>query len=269
MSKYRDLCPSIREADLYTGCPFDCVYCVAKKKHSKEIKPTGKERELLADPPSDVPLYLSPWTDAYPPCEERENRTGSLVKHLSETEQPFYIITRSLLVKRDAEVIANSKKAFIAVSLNTLDNSITDLLEPSAPTALERAKMIEELTHISRLRTVVRIDPIIPGITDGERLEQLLQWVLETKPFAIGVETLRLNSGIASRMKSALPEEDFNRMMNHYPKLTDEPVHPPMEWRLDLFHRIAGMFETSQVRASFCQATLPVQITKWDCRGGY
>ncbi|MCK5842713.1 MAG: hypothetical protein KAH31_11120, partial [Candidatus Sabulitectum sp.] len=238
-------------------------------KHAKIVQPTDNEQELLTAPVSDIPLYLSPWTDAYPPCEEKHNRTGSLVRHLSKTGQPFYIITRSLLVKRDIDVIRNSKKAFVAISLNTLDNSITNMLEPFAPTAQQRAEMIEELTKIPGLRTVVRIDPIIPGVTDGERLEELLQWVLRIKPFAIGVETLRINNTIAERMKTALPEESFNRMMKHYSKIEDEPVHPPMEWRLDLFHRIAGKFNNTKVRASFCQATLKEKITNWDCRGGY
>ncbi len=269
MPKYRELCPEIREVDLYTGCPFGCVYCVAKPKHAEEIKPTNREQELLSAPVSDIPLYLSPWTDAYPPCEEKHNRTGSLVKHLSKTGQPFYIITRSLLVKRDIDVIRNSKKAFVAISLNTLDNNITDMLEPSAPTAQQRAEMIEELAGIPGLRAVVRIDPIIPGVTDGKKLDELLQWVLKVKPFAIGVETLRINNIITERMKAALPEESFNKMMKHYPVVEDEPVHPPMQWRLDLFHRIAGKFKNSTVRASFCQATLEEKITKWDCRGGY
>ncbi len=269
MPKYREFCPKIREVNLYTGCPFGCVYCVAKPKHAETVQPTGSEQELISAPVSDVPLYLSPWTDAYPPCEKRHNRTGSLVRHLSKTGQPFYIITRSLLVKRDIDVIRNSKKAFVAISLNTLDNSITNMLEPSAPTAQQRAEMIEELAGIPGLRTVVRIDPIIPGITDGKRLEELLQWVLKVKPFAIGVETLRINNTIAERMKTALPEESFNRMMKHYPETEDDPVHPPMECRLDLFRKIASKFKNSPVRASFCQATLPEKITQWDCRGGY
>ncbi len=269
MPKHRELCPAIREVDLYTGCPFGCVYCVAKKKHTEKIQPTNNEQKLLKGATSDIPLYLSPWTDAYPPIEEKHNRTGSLLKHLSKTQQPFYIITRSLLVKRDIEVIRDSKDTFVAISLNTLDSNITDLLEPSAPTPRSRAIMIEEFAGIPGLRTVVRIDPIIPGITDGKRLDELLQWILEVKPFAIGVETLRLNNTIASRMKAALPEEDFSRLMEYYPVLTDEPVHPSIEWRLDLFRKVALQFENSPVRASFCQATLPEQITEWDCRGGY
>lgn len=269
MPKYQGQCPVTREVDLYTGCPFDCVYCIAKHKHSKSIQPTEFEKELLNNQSSDVPLYLSPWTDAYPPCEEKHNRTGSLIKHLSKTEQPFYVITKSLLVKRDVQIIKNSKNTFLAISLNTLDNSITDILEPSAPTARDRASMIEEFVKISGLRTVIRIDPIIPTITDGQKLEELLEWVYKIKPFAIGVETLRLNNSITSRLKNVLPENSFKKMMKYYPGVGTEPVHPPMQWRLDLFHKIADRFKNSPIRACFCKATLPVQITDWDCRGGY
>ncbi len=269
MPKYQGQCPVTREVDLYTGCPFGCVYCVAKQKHTENILPTGNEEELLQITSSDVPLYLSPWTDAYPPSEAEHNRTGTLIKHLSETEQPFYVITRSLLVKRDIDIIKNSKNAFVAISLNTLDNSITDILEPSAPTANQRVALIEELSEIPGLRTVVRIDPIIPALTDGKKLEELLEWIHKIKPFAIGVETLRINSDITSRMKNVLPEDLFKKMMEFYPEVGEEPVHPPMQWRLELFKKIASYFKDSPVRACFCGATLPLQITDWDCRGGY
>lgn len=269
MPKYEGKCPILREADLYTGCPFDCVYCIASPRHPEEVRPTDREKEIFASPLSSVPLYLSPWTDPYPPCEKEHFRTGSLVRHLSRTEQPFYVITRSLLVRRDIGIIRDSSRSFVGISLNTLDEGITDLLEPGAPGAGERADMIGDLIEIKGLRTVVRIDPIIPGITDGERLSALLRWVLKVKPFAIGLETLRMDRFIASRMKNALPEALFDRMMEYYPLLGETPVHPAQEWRLELFRRVAALFEKTDVRACFCRATLPGQITPWDCRGGY
>ncbi|RKZ05795.1 hypothetical protein DRQ25_15345 [Candidatus Fermentibacteria bacterium] len=269
MPKYQGKCPSLREADLYTGCPFNCVYCIASTKHSEEIRPTGQEQKIFANPASDVPLYLSPWTDPYPPCENKHFRTGSVVQYLSRTGQPFYVVTRSLLVRRDIELIRDSNRSFVAISLNTLDCSITDLLEPSAPRADERAAMIQELVGIKGLRTVVRIDPILPGITDGERLSELLSWVLRIKPFAIGVETLRIDKIIASKMKKALPEGMYNRMMEYYPRPGEVPVHPAAEWRLKLFRRVASLFDKTDIRACFCRATLSGQITPWDCRGGY
>jgi len=122
MPKYANKCPEIREADIYTGCPFNCVYCIAAEKHSKEIRATGMGEELIESPSSNIPLYLSPWTDPYPPCEEQKFLTGALLRHLCRTEQPYYVITRSLLVRRDIEVIRKSRGTFIAISLNTLDN---------------------------------------------------------------------------------------------------------------------------------------------------
>ncbi len=269
MPKYKEKCPAMREADLYTGCPFNCVYCIAAPRQSEEVRPTGREQDIFAGPLSSVPLYLSPWTDPYPPCEEEHFRTGSLVRHLSKTGQPFYVITRSLLVRRDIEVIKGSSRSFVAISLNTLDEDITGLLEPDAPGAGERVDLIQDLAGITGLRTVVRIDPIIPGITDGERLMELLQWVLSVKPFAIGLETLRMDRFIASRMRNVLPEVMFNRMMEYYTLPGEVPVHPAQEWRLELFRRVAALFENTDVRACFCRATLPEQITSWDCRGGY
>ncbi|MEN8208859.1 MAG: radical SAM protein [Candidatus Fermentibacteria bacterium] len=269
MPKYEGKCPNLREADLYTGCPFNCVYCIAEQRHSEEIRPTDREQEIFAGPASDIPLYLSPWTDPYPPCEEEHFRTGSLVRHLSSTGQPFYVITRSLLLRRDIKIICDSNRSFVGISLNTLDDSITDILEPCAPGAVDRAELIRDLLEMEGLRTVVRIDPVIPGITDGEKLSELLEWVMEINPFAIGLETMRMNRSIESRMKNALPEAMYDRMMEYYPIPGEVPVHPAQEWRLDLFRRVASQFDKTDIRACFCRATLPEQITPWDCRGGY
>jgi DNA repair photolyase len=269
MPKYPGKCPDFREADLYSGCPFGCVYCIAKGEHSPVVVPSNAELELISGPCSRVPLYLSPWTDPYPPCEENEFRTGNLVRHLSTTGQPFYIVTKSLLVKRDAGVIRDGNRSFLALSLNTLDERIVTMLEPGAPGAGERAELIRELAGLPGLKTVVRVDPILPGITDGERLRELLRWILGIKPFAIAVETLRMDSFIASRLQEALPSHWFNALMAHYPPPEGTPVHPHREWRTALFSEIAGLFTGSGVRACFCRATVPEAITPWDCRGGY
>ena len=55
MPKYREKCPPLREADLYTGCPFHCVYCIASSRHSEEVRPTDRERDIFASPVSSVP----------------------------------------------------------------------------------------------------------------------------------------------------------------------------------------------------------------------
>jgi len=269
MPKYGDVCPPMREFDVYTGCPYGCTYCIGRDRHERDTRLNSEYDRFLDSPVSDLPVYLSPWTDPYPPVEERDCNTLRLLEHLSGTGQPFYAVTKSPLVRRDTDLFRGNDRAFIAVSLNTLDDSVTNLLEPEAPSASTRSALVEELVSIPDLRTVVRIDPIIPSITDGPGLDRLIDWLCEVKPFAVGIETLRIDRTIAERLEAILPDHVFSSLVSSYASVGEEALHPRLQWRSIIFKRAAARLADSYVRACFCRATLPERITPWDCRGGY
>ncbi len=269
MPKYGDDCPAIREFDVYTGCPYGCIYCIGADRHDAAVGLNADYSSILGSPASDLPLYLSPWTDPYPSREESDRYTRRLLEHLSDTGQPFYVVTRSPLVRRDTDLFRANDRAFVAVSLNTLNDSITQMLEPDAPPASRRMELIEDLVSIPDLRTVVRIDPVIPTVTDGMELERMLDWLCKIRPFAVALETLRVNRRISERLETALPGYLFRSIISSYAEIGEEAIHPRLQWRQILFRRAAFRLAGSDVRACFCRASLPEQITPWDCRGGY
>jgi DNA repair photolyase len=269
MPKYEDACPPLRELDVYTGCPYGCTYCIGADRHEAVPRLNGEYRGVIEGEPSDLPLYLCPWTDPYPPCEETELHTRRLLEHLCDTSQPFYAVTKSPLVKRDVELFRDRDDAFVAVSLNTIDDSVTSMLEPDAPPASERMALIEELAAEPGVRLVVRVDPIVPTVTDGNVLERLLDWLCTVQPFAVGLETLRVNRAILERLGSAIPEEVLQELSWSYPGVGEQAVHPRTAWRQILFRRAAAKLGAKDIRACFCRASLPRRITPWDCRGGY
>ena len=142
-------------------------------------------------------------------------------------------------------------------------------MEPRAPEPSLRVKAIEELIKDASIRVVVRVDPIIPGLTDGENLFRILSWLCRARPFAACFETMRIDSHIASRLRAALDKSSFDNLMSFYGELGDEPVHPELNWRLALFEEAKRILKPAGIRASFCRASLPRPMTKWDCRGGF
>jgi len=269
LPKYGDACPEIRELDVYTGCPYGCTYCIGRDRHREPSRLGAGFWELMREAPSDVPLYISPWTDPYPPEEEELCHTGRLLEHLATTGQPFYVVTRSPLVLRDAGFFRGRDDRFVAVSLNTVDDRITDLLEPDAPPASVRMRLVEDLVAMGDVRTVVRVDPVVPTVTDGAALERTLDWLCRVRPFAAAFETMRVNTGICGRLEAALPAETFQSIVSSYQGIGDEAVHPRLQWRRILFRRAAERLGACDLRACFCRASLPERITPWDCRGGY
>jgi DNA repair photolyase len=271
MGKYQN-CPKHVELDIYSPCAFDCIYCIAKAVCNQGvIKPVDIEGALTMIMRADGadPFYLSPWTDCYTAEERQKKYARRIVKTLAEQNLPFFVITKSPLVLRDVDFFVGRENAFIAVSLNTIDDSITRVFEPKAPSASERKELIEELVAIPNLKTVVKIDPILPGITDNARLERLSEWLCSIKPTAVTVETLRISRDMAERLLYELPRSAFSKLIQYYDRLDEIPSHPSSRYRLPLFKSLKDTFLSRGVKVSFCRATVSVPLTPYDCRGGY
>jgi len=74
------------------------------------------------------------------------------------------IVTKSDLVTRDIDLLA-AMKAAVAVTVTTLDDSLSLRLEPGAPSPKRRLFALNELSRAG-IPLSARIDPIIPGIND-------------------------------------------------------------------------------------------------------
>ncbi len=270
MPKYENKCPVHNEIDVYTQCSFNCIYCISQTKELNSSIDIVQEIEKIKSLNSNSnPFYLSPWTDCYDYEEKEKGFTKRILTALSDKKIPFFVITKSPLVLRDIDLFKNKENTFIAVSINSLNDELTKQLEPNAPTATERKELIEKLVKIEGLKTVVKIDPIIPGLTDSNNLENLIDWLCECKPGAITAETLRISMKILDNMKKHLPASMIEDMMQYYPDLSDVPTHPYIDYRLKVLKQTSERFQKAEIKASFCKASLPERITEFDCRGGY
>jgi DNA repair photolyase len=273
MPKYEFDCPTHNEIEVYTGCTYNCVYCIAKSKHSDVVTVREDIDITLAKLKSgdfpEQPFYLSPWTDAYQDREEESLKTRTMLEELASDNKPFFVTTKGTLVRRDLDLFRNRENSFISCSLISLNDEIIKLLEPNAPLASERKKLIEELAKDPEIRVVVKIDPILPGITDGENLEELIDWLNDIQPTAVTVETARYDTKLVKRMQRHLPAEMFNKMIRYYPPIGELPVHPNIEYRTKLFNHVNARLKNASIEASFCTASLPDAINQNDCRGGY
>lgn len=270
MPKYENKCPVHNEIDVYNHCSFNCIYCISQTKDINSNIDIDQEIEKIKSSNSNSnPFYLSPWTDCYVYEEKEKGYTRKILTALSDKKIPFFVITKSPLVLNDTDLFKNRENTFIAVSINSLSDELTRQLEPNAPSATERKELIEKLVKIEGLKTVVKIDPIIPGITDSKELERLVDWVCECKPSAITAETLRISSKILSNMKKNLSSTLIDNMTQYYPELSDVPTHPYIDYRMKVLKYTSERFKNVGIKASFCKASLPERITEFDCRGGY
>ncbi|MBU2097624.1 MAG: PA0069 family radical SAM protein, partial [Gammaproteobacteria bacterium] len=193
----------------YRGCEHGCIYCFARPTHSYlELSPgLDFETRLFAKvnaaellrrelaSPSYVPeaIALGINTDAYQPCERKLGITRQVLQVMHECNQPLGIITKSALIERDIDLMAEMAQKHLvvaAVTITTLDHDIARTLEPRAASPTRRLKTVQRLADAG-IPVSVNVAPVIPFITDHD-LEHILQAAADAGAHSAGYIVLRL-----------------------------------------------------------------------------
>ena len=175
----------------YQGCEHGCVYCYARPSHSYLdlspgldfetkifFKPNASARLLEAweKPGYECkPITIGANTDPYQPAERELKVTRGLLKLFLEHSHPVNIITKSHLVVRDLDILAElarDRLASVAVSIPTMSDQLKRVMEPRVPSAVARLSALEQLSAAG-VPTSVLVAPIIPAINDDE-IERIL-----------------------------------------------------------------------------------------------
>jgi DNA repair photolyase len=181
-----------RSINPYRGCEHGCVYCYARPTHAYLGLSPGLdfESKLFFKPQAEVllakelsksgyqvqPIHVGGNTDVYQPQERLLGVTRRILQTLQQFNHPFSIITKSVLIVRDADILGPMGKAGLvraAVSITSLDRKLARSMEPRAATPEKRFEAISRLTDAGT-PTSVSFAPVIPGLNDHE-LEAVLE----------------------------------------------------------------------------------------------
>ena len=193
----------------YRGCEHGCIYCFARPTHSylglspgldfesrifaKTNAPELLRQELSKKSYIPEPIALGVNTDAYQPCERELRLTRRVLEVLHECGHPVALITKSSLIERDIDLLrdmAARRLAAVAVTITTLDHSISRTLEPRAAAPARRLRVIRTLTD-AEIPVGVSVAPVIPFVTEPE-LEQVLAAAAEAGAINASYVVLRL-----------------------------------------------------------------------------
>jgi DNA repair photolyase len=170
----------------YRGCTHGCVYCYARPSHEylgfdaglgfesqilvKEDAPLRLREALGSERWEPQVVALSGNTDCYQPIERRLGITRRCLEVFADYRNPVAVITKSALVARDSDVLADLARhgcAQVRVSITTLDADLARRMEPRAASPKRRLEAIERLSRAG-VATGVMIAPVIPGLNDAE-----------------------------------------------------------------------------------------------------
>ncbi|MDP2117137.1 MAG: radical SAM protein, partial [Brevundimonas sp.] len=138
-------------------------------------------------------IHIGGNTDPYQPVERELGATRSLLEVLQRFRHPFSIITKSVLIARDADILGPMGRAGLAsacVSITTLDRGLARAMEPRASTPARRLEAISRLAEAG-CPVTVGFAPVIPGLNDHE-LEAVLEAAARAGATSAMYVTLRL-----------------------------------------------------------------------------
>ncbi len=171
-------CPKKYSFSPYTGCSHACLYCyitsyIPNAFHARLKKDLFRrlKREISK---VDTYISMSNSSDPYTPEEKELKATRKCLQIFKERDVPLLIITKSDMVARDKDIIAEMR-ASVSITITTLRDEMAVKMEPNAPLPSKRIEALKKLSRAG-IPCSVRLDPIIPGINDGE-IEKIVEEV--------------------------------------------------------------------------------------------
>ena len=201
--------PFDRSINPYRGCEHGCIYCFARPTHAYLglspgldfetkilFKPEAAkllEAELASPKYRPDVVAMGTNTDPYQPVERELKITRSILKVLSDFNNPVGIVTKNHLVTRDIDILADMAKRNLAevfLSVTTLDKALARDMEPRASAPHRRLDAVRELSAAG-IPTGVMTAPMIPGLNDHE-MEAILEAASDAGATRAGFTVLRV-----------------------------------------------------------------------------
>lgn len=211
----------------YRGCQHACAYCYARPSHQywgfgagtdfdRNIVVKVNAAELLRETFDKrswkgESITFSGNTDCYQPLEASYRLTRACLEVCLEYRNPAHVITKSALVRRDVELLAElsrKARAGVTISIPFADDAMGRAIEPLASACSNRFETIRLLASAG-VRTSVNVAPIIPGLNDTQIVE-VLERAKEAGAERAAMILLRLPKEVlpvfTERLDEAFPE---------------------------------------------------------------
>jgi DNA repair photolyase len=165
----------------YVGCVIGCRFCYAQAPigHMRRLArtpdvPWGSYVDVRVNLPDVLARELGgapPWpikfcpilSDPYQAVESRYEITRACLAVLRDAApRPVFVLTRSRLVERDAELLASLPDAWAGASIPTFDDDVRRHFEPRAAPIAERFALLRTL-RAAGVETFAVVQPMLPG----------------------------------------------------------------------------------------------------------
>ena len=175
-----------------------------------KINAVERVRAELAGPKwAGDPIAMGTNTDPYQRCEGKYHLTRGIVEEMSRARNPFSILTKSTLVLRDLDLLAEASKRTtvrVSLSIGTLDEEVWRATEPGTPHPRQRVNAVRKLSEAG-VETGVLVAPVIPGMSDGRaQVREVVQACRDAGAQTVSTIGLHLRPGVREHFMGWLEE---------------------------------------------------------------
>lgn len=267
----------------YEGCSCNCLYCyirgskygenmdegMAVKENALEI--LDKQLAARAKKNQYGIVAVGSGTDAYIHHEEKLKMTYGMLELLLKHRFPVFISTKCTLIKRDIDLLKEIDKAAIlpddlaltlkrgiilSVSISSMNEKISEMLEPGAASPLQRLNLIKELKQEGFLAGVNAI-PVLPFLSDTEEeLEKIISGAKESDADYILVGGLTLFGNGTSDSKTLFYkflERYDTSLLSKYQHLYGSNFYTPFSYQNQLKEKAERLCRKHQIRNSILE----------------
>jgi len=212
--------------NLCRGCIHGCIYCDSRSRcyniehdfEDVEIKINAPQllEEKLRSKRRRCMIGTGSMSDPYIPLEESLKITRSCLEIIEKYGFGVSIITKSNLILRDIDLLANiSRKAkcVVDMTLTTFDEDLCKIIEPNVCGTRERFETLKILRDRG-IKTVVWLCPILPFINDTmDNLQGILAYCIEAGVYGI------ICFGMGMTLREGDREYFYEKLDKHFPGL--------------------------------------------------
>lgn len=211
----------------YRGCMHACAYCYARPSHQHLGFGAGTDFDRKIVVKRDAAALLREafakrsWvgeavmfsgnTDCYQPLEASYGLTRACLEVCAEHRNPVCVITKSALVRRDADLLARlarESRATVILSIPFARDDDALKLEPWAARVSRRFEAMRALADAG-VPVGVSVSPVIPGLNDHD-IAEILERASDAGASTAFMIALRLPGEVRevfqSRLEAAFPD---------------------------------------------------------------
>ena len=210
--------------------------------------PTVLRKELARPSWRREEVNIGTATDPYQAAEGKYRLTRQILEALRDYNTPAALITKSAMVIRDTDVLAQLARgpgATVCFSFTTIDEDIAREVEPDVPPPMRRMEAMRALIDAGVGAGVI-LAPVLPGITDNEEhLTRVVQAAKDHGAQFLSANLLHLGDVVRQAYFKYL-EEKHPELIPEYERLYPKRYAPHADQQ-----RIRDMVAAIKARLKF------------------